>query len=49
VRGHWHLINVAIRQALDSLTLADMAARPQRLPLPTTHHAPPPCAPAAAD
>ncbi len=29
VRGHWHLINLAIRQALDSITLADMAARPR--------------------
>jgi FeS assembly SUF system regulator len=34
VRGHWSLINLAIRQALDSVTLADMAAQPRRLVLP---------------
>jgi len=51
VRGHWHLINLAVRQALDSVTLADIAAHPRRLVLPTLG-APPrsaPCAPAASD
>jgi len=47
VRGHWHLINIAVRQALDSITLADMAA-PRRLALPTLGTpAPVPCAPGA--
>ncbi|MGH7790652.1 MAG: SUF system Fe-S cluster assembly regulator [Candidatus Binatia bacterium] len=51
VRGHWHLINLAIRQALESITLADMAGRPQHLRLPTlatlpTAPLPAPCAPA---
>ncbi len=35
VRGHWNLINLAIRQALDSVTLADLARRPRLMPLPT--------------
>lgn len=50
VRGHWHLINLAIRQALDSVTLADMAAQPHRMVFPTLRLArpqPAPCAPAA--
>ena len=34
VRSHWHLINVAVRQALDSVTLADIAAHPGRLAVP---------------
>lgn len=36
VRGHLHLINLAIRQALDSVTLADLARRPRITPLPLT-------------
>ncbi|MDX2167597.1 MAG: SUF system Fe-S cluster assembly regulator [Deltaproteobacteria bacterium] len=35
VRGHWNLINLAVRQALESITLADLAARPRALVLPT--------------
>lgn len=35
VRSHWHLINLAVRQALDSVTLADIAAHPGRWALPT--------------
>jgi FeS assembly SUF system regulator len=51
VRGHWRLINLAIRQALDSITLADMAARPRPIVFPTVGAgAPPlPCAPVASD
>lgn len=37
VRGHWNLINLAVRQALESITLADLAARPRALMLPTLH------------
>jgi FeS assembly SUF system regulator len=50
VRGHWYLINLAVRQALDSVTLADMAAHP-RIPLPTRGRAATaaPCAPATTD
>jgi FeS assembly SUF system regulator len=50
VRGHWHLINLAIRQALDSITLADMAAHPHRLRFPAigaVRPQPLPCAPGA--
>jgi FeS assembly SUF system regulator len=39
VRGHLNLINLAIRQALDSVTLADLARRPRAMPLPTLRHA----------
>jgi len=47
VRSHWHLINVAVRQALDSITLADMAAR-RRPTLPVVGASPAAaCAPAA--
>ena len=50
VRGHWYLINLAIRQALDSVTLADMAAHPRPLHLPTLGRTrPPACAPAASE
>lgn len=35
VRGHWNLINLAVRQALESITLADLALRPRALVLPT--------------
>ena len=53
VRSHWHLINLAVRQALDSITLADMAAQPRRLQLPTIGAPRPPratpYAPAASD
>ncbi len=53
VRSHWHLINLAVRQALDSITLADMAAHPRRLQIPTIAAPRPPraapCAPAASD
>lgn len=39
VRGHLNLINLAIRQALDSVTLADLS-RPRRVtPLPTARPA----------
>ena len=49
-RGHWHLINLAIRQALDGVTLADMVRHPRRIQLPTLERAPAaPCAPAATD
>jgi FeS assembly SUF system regulator len=46
VRSHWHLINLAVRQALDSVTLADMATHPRRVALPTVGAVPhaPPCA-----
>jgi FeS assembly SUF system regulator len=45
VRGHWYLINLAIRQALDSVTLTDMAAQPRRLQFPALGRAPVvPCA-----
>lgn len=47
VRSHWYLINLAIRQALDSVTLADMAAQPRRIQLPTAARVPAPCAPTA--
>jgi len=45
VRGHWYLINLAVRQALDSVTLADMAAhrRPLQLPM-LSRPRPVPCA-----
>ena len=51
VRGHWHLINLAIRQALDSVTLADMAARPRPIVLPIADAAAPalPYAPVASE
>jgi FeS assembly SUF system regulator len=39
VRGHLNLINLAIRQALDSVTLADLARRPRLMPLPTARPA----------
>ena len=39
VRGHLNLINLAIRQALDSVTLADLARRPRLMPLPTSRPA----------
>jgi FeS assembly SUF system regulator len=42
IRGHWHLINLAIRQALDSITLADMASQPRRFHFPTLGQAAPP-------
>jgi len=45
VRGHWNLINLAVRQALESITLADLALRPRALVLPTLRPARP--APAA--
>lgn len=49
VRGHWSLINLAIRQALDSVTLADMAAHPRRFVLPVAGRPrPAPCTPAVA-
>ena len=52
VRSHWHLINLAVRQALDSITLADMATHPQRLPRPVVGAprlpCPPPHAPTAS-
>jgi FeS assembly SUF system regulator len=35
VRGHWNLINLAIREALESITLADLATRPRAFALPT--------------
>lgn len=41
VRGHLNLINLAIRQALDSVTLADLARRPRSMPLPTLRTARP--------
>ena len=41
VRGHLNLINLAIRQALDSVTLADLARRPRAMALPTLRHARP--------
>jgi FeS assembly SUF system regulator len=40
VRSHWYLINLAVRQALDSVTLADMVAHPRRIQLPTVGRAP---------
>ena len=50
VRGHWYLINLAVRQALDSVTVADMAAHPRPLHLPTLGRPrPTPCAPAASE
>ena len=51
MRGHWHLINLAIRQALDSVTLADMAARPRPIVLPIADAAAPalPYAPVASE
>jgi FeS assembly SUF system regulator len=51
VRGHWYLINLAIRQALDSITLADMAARPRPIVFPAVGAAAPAlaCAPVASD
>lgn len=49
VRGHWHLINLAVRQALDSVTLADMAAHPRRFALPVVGKARvAPCPPAVS-
>jgi FeS assembly SUF system regulator len=50
-RGHWHLINLAVRQALDSVTLADMAAHPRRMPLPMVDGRPrsAACAPQTAE
>jgi len=47
VRSHWHLINLAVRQALDSVTLADMASHPRRIQLPIAGHVSAPCAPSA--
>ena len=53
VRSHWHLINLAVRQALDSITLADMAAHPRRLQFPMAGGPHPqrgaPCAPAGSN
>lgn len=49
VRGHWYLINLAIRQALESVTLADMASQPRRIQLPIAGRASVPCAPSSAD
>jgi FeS assembly SUF system regulator len=49
VRGHWSLINLAVRQALDSVTLADMAAHPRHMSLPTFGAAPRPAPCAATD
>ena len=50
VRGHWYLINLAIRQALDSVTLADMAAQPRRIQIPILGRAAvAPCASATDD
>lgn len=34
VRGHWNLINLAVRQALDSITLADLVRRPRPVTVP---------------
>lgn len=34
MRGNWNKVNLAIRSALDSVTLADMAIRPMEFPLP---------------
>lgn len=34
MRGNWNKVNLAIRTALDSVTLADMALRPMEFPLP---------------
>jgi FeS assembly SUF system regulator len=57
VRGHWNLINLAVRQALDSITLADLVRRPRAVtvPLPSAMYAPagapaapPPVGPRAA-
>jgi FeS assembly SUF system regulator len=39
VRGHWNLINLAIRQALESITLADLAAHPRAMVLPMLRQA----------
>ena len=39
VRGHLNLINLAIRQALDSVTLADLARRPRTMQLATARPA----------
>jgi FeS assembly SUF system regulator len=48
VRSHWYLINLAVRQALDSITLADMAAHPRRIQLAALSRArPAACQPAA--
>ena len=49
VRGHWYLINLAIRQALDSITLADMAAHPRRIQLSTLPGQAAACAPPISD
>src|SRR5262245_780859 len=50
VRGHWYLINLAIRQALDSVTLVDMVAHPQRIAFPVIGRPQPPaCAPTAPE
>jgi FeS assembly SUF system regulator len=35
VRGHWSLINLAVREALESITLADLASQPRPIRLPT--------------
>lgn len=48
VRGHWNLINLAVRQALESITLADLARRPRALVLPTLRPARAAAAPRAA-
>lgn len=34
VRGHWGLINLAVREALESITLADLARQPRPVRLP---------------
>ncbi|MGD9764724.1 MAG: SUF system Fe-S cluster assembly regulator [Candidatus Binatia bacterium] len=34
VRTHWNLINLAVRQALDSITLADLAGPPRQMVVP---------------
>lgn len=41
VSNHWHSINSAIRQALDGMTLADLAAHPRGLPSPLLAACPP--------
>ena len=40
---------MAVRQALDSVTLADMASHPRRIQLPIAGHVSVPCAPSASD
>jgi FeS assembly SUF system regulator len=45
VRGHWNLINLAINEALESVTLADLTARPRTLLLPTLRPLRPPVSP----